>query len=317
LSHDDPAPARCRIFGKDVVICDGKPVEYQGTYALLKKAIVHHFSPYVSDEDINKNKFVAGKYAFRVTDDQGGYFECAVPPGKYYFVELDYFGVIPGSDTLGIRTYMPIHGRVTNPYLMTFDVPPGWAVYIGTIRHEFEVLRNNWVEFQVSYTISFTNDFDAAREWFLKSNESLKDEVVVGTTEMHPISLDKKESAPIPGALSYPGMDSGATNQITKRSPFYKYDSALVDAITKRWYDNLKALNFKPDKKGAVVVRFHLHTDGTVSNVEMLGNQAGTVPALACERAIKNCSPFAPWPPDMVRMVGEDYREITFTFNYY
>jgi hypothetical protein len=85
-----------------------------------------------------------------VTDDQGGYFECAVPPGKYYFVELDYFGVIPGSDTLG-----------------------------------------------------------------------------------------------------------------------------------------------------------------------MLGNQAGTVPALACERAIKNCSPFAPCPPDMVRMVGEHYREITFTFNYY
>jgi hypothetical protein len=181
------------IFGKDEVICDGKPVDYQGRYALVKKSIVHHFSRYVSDEAINKSKWAPGQYAFRVTDDQGGYFVCAVPPGKYYFVEFDDIGVIPGSDVMQIRTYMPIHGRVTHPYLLTFDVPPGRAVYIGTIRHKFDILRNNWAEFQAAYTISFTNDFDAAREWFLKSHESLKDDVVVGTTEMRPISLDKKE----------------------------------------------------------------------------------------------------------------------------
>jgi TonB family protein len=305
------------IFGKDEVICDGKPVDYQGRYALVKKSIVHFFSRYVSDETVNQNKFVAGQYAFRVTDEQGGYFVCTVPPGKYYFVELDYIGVIPGSDTMAVRTYMPINGWVRNPYLMTFDVPPGRAVYIGTIRHDFHVLKNNWAGFQANYTISFTNDFDAAREWFLKSNGSLKDDVVVGTTERRPISLDKTESVPAPGALSFAEMNSGATNRVTKNSPFYKYDSTLVNAVTKKWYDLLDTKDFKLNKAGKVVIRFRLHPDGAVSDFQILENGTTASLGLAAELAVKNCSPFDPWPSDMVRMIGEDHREITFTFNYY
>jgi len=218
---------------------------------------------------------------------------------------------------MAIRTYMPIKGWVRNPFLMTFDVPPGRAVYIGTIRHDFHVLRNNWLEFQTAYAISFTNDFDTAREWFLKSNGSLKDDVVVGTTEMRPVSLDKKKWAPTTGTISYPGMDSGITNQSGKTSPFHKYDSALVESITKKWYDTLDAMPYKSDKTGKVVMRFQLHSDGTVSDFKFLENQANAVLGDACERAVKGCSPFAPWPPDMVRMAGKDYREITFTFNYY
>lgn len=295
------------IFGKDEVICDGQPVEYKGTIMLVEKSIVHHISPYVSDEAINKNRLVAGRYAFRVTDEEGGYFDYAVPPGKYYFVELDYIGVLPLFDqgAVGIRTYMPIHGRVAHPYLLTFDVPPGRAVYIGTIRHEFEVLRDNWFGFKAEYTISFTNEFDAAREWFLKSHASLKDDVVVGTNETRMISV------------AYPGMTSWATNQIATNSPFYKYDSALVESIEKRWYAILDTKDFKPNKTGKVVVRFHLHSDGTVSDVQILENQAVGLLDQACELAIKGCSPFSPWPPDMVKKVGKDYRQINFTFYYY
>jgi hypothetical protein len=253
-----------------------------------------------------------------VTDDEDGYFVCALPPGKYYFVELDYLGVLPLSDrdTVGIRTYMPVHGLVAHPYLLTFDVPPGRAAYIGTLRHEFEVLRDNWFESKAEYTISFTNEFDTAREWFLKSNGNLKDDIVVGTTEMRPISLDYKESAPTPASLAYPPAVSNPANQITKNSPFYKYDSVLVNTIEKKWFAILDTSNLKLNKTGKVVVRFLLHSDGTTSDIQILENQAGELLSHSCVQTIKGCSPFTPWPPDMAKMVGKDYREITFTFYY-
>jgi TonB family protein len=119
-----------------------------------------------------------------------------------------------------------------------------------------------------------------------------------------------------PATLSYPNMDSSSTNQPGKNSMLNQYDSALVAAVEKRWYDILKAMHYKPDKTAKVVMRFHLHSDGTVSDLEISENQADALLGDACERAIKACSPFDPWPPDMVRMIGQDYRDITFTFNY-
>jgi len=130
---------------------------------------------------------------------------------------------------------------------------------------------------------------------------------------------DVKSSTPGPASatLSCPGMGSRATNQIARNSPFGKYDSALVAAVEKRWADILSAKSFRSNKKGKVVVQFHLNPDGTVSAIEILENQTGILPGAACEGAINGSAPFAPWPPDMTKMVGKDYREVTFTFYYY
>ena len=41
-------------------------------------------------------------------------------------------------------------------------------------------------------------------------------------------------------------------------------------------------------------------------------------PALNLESfAIEEAAPFAPWPGEMRRTIGANYREITFTFLYY
>ena len=43
----------------------------------------------------------------------------------------------------------------------------------------------------------------------------------------------------------------------------------------------------------------------------------GDLFAYLCRDAIENAAPFGQWPSDMRRMVGANFREITFTFYYY
>jgi len=102
-----------------------------------------------------------------------------------------------------------------------------------------------------------------------------------------------------------------------KVTPFGAYDEALVEAVTKRWYDLLDSQQFAQDRAGKVTLRFHLNYDGTVTEMQVLDNSVGELLGYVCREAISDPAPFAAWPSDMRRMVGENYREITFTFLYY
>jgi hypothetical protein len=100
-------------------------------------------------------------------------------------------------------------------------------------------------------------------------------------------------------------------------SPLGLYDQAIVEAVTDRWYSLLDSRLFAEDRTGKVVLRFHLNYDGTVSHVEVLENTVGQLLSLVCRDAIEEAAPFAPWPGEMRRTIGANYREITFTFLYY
>jgi hypothetical protein len=102
-----------------------------------------------------------------------------------------------------------------------------------------------------------------------------------------------------------------------KATPFGAYDAAFIEAVTQRWYDLLDRHNFAEDRSGKVTVQFHLNYDGSISNVKILDNTVGDVLGYVCEEAVTEPAPYERWPSDMRRMVGADYREITFTFYYY
>jgi hypothetical protein len=102
-----------------------------------------------------------------------------------------------------------------------------------------------------------------------------------------------------------------------KATPFGAYDAALVEAVTQRWYDLLDSRQFAMDRTGKVMLRFHLNYDGTITEMSVLQNTVGDLLGYVCQKAINDPAPFAPWPGDMRRMVGGNYREITFTFYYY
>ncbi len=102
-----------------------------------------------------------------------------------------------------------------------------------------------------------------------------------------------------------------------KATPFGQYDSEFVDAVTYRWYSLLDSQEFALDRTGKVVLRFHLNYDGTITDMTVLQNTVGDLLGYVCQKAITDPAPFQPWPEEMRREVGGNYREITFTFYYY
>jgi len=102
-----------------------------------------------------------------------------------------------------------------------------------------------------------------------------------------------------------------------KATPFGDYDRAIIEAVQQRWYDLLDSRRFALDRTGRVSLHFRLKADGSVDELSFLANDAGTTLGYVCEESIMEAAPFAKWPPDMRRMIGEDYRDITFTFYYY
>ena len=98
-------------------------------------------------------------------------------------------------------------------------------------------------------------------------------------------------------------------------TPFGAYDAAIVAAIQHRWYALLDDQRLTRGT-GKVAVRFRLHDDGRVTTMDVTENTVGELLSILCERAIRDPSPFAPWPSDMRRLVGANYREVNFTFYY-
>ena len=65
-----------------------------------------------------------------------------------------------------------------------------------------------------------------------------------------------------------------------------------------------------------MVLQFALHYDGRVTDMNMPENTAGEVLGFICQKAVLDNNPFAAWPSDMRRTLG-DVRNIQFTFYYY
>jgi len=99
-------------------------------------------------------------------------------------------------------------------------------------------------------------------------------------------------------------------------SPFGAYDGAIVAAVQNRWYDLLDERKFTGEDNGRVMLKFRLNSDGSVSEMALVESTVDYTLALICQSAVRDPSPYRPWPADMKRLVGADYREVTFTFYY-
>jgi outer membrane biosynthesis protein TonB len=128
-----------------------------------------------------------------------------------------------------------------------------------------------------------------------------------GTRDQLPGQKMKQDGGVKRQALD-PGFDVAA-------SPFGAYDRALIEAISQRWYSLLDARDYASDSQGKVVLQFRLHYDGRITDVSIAENTAGEMLGLICQKAIMDPAPFAVWPSDMRRMLG-DTRNIQFTFYY-
>jgi hypothetical protein len=99
-------------------------------------------------------------------------------------------------------------------------------------------------------------------------------------------------------------------------TPFDKYDAIFKEKIRKRWFEILSAAPPLGQKPGRVILKFNLRFDGNVTGLEVAVNEVGEQFASICKRAVIESAPFLPWPPEMKRMVGATYREVSSSFDH-
>ena len=108
------------------------------------------------------------------------------------------------------------------------------------------------------------------------------------------------------------GCASSQTRTHQAASPFSRYDDDFQSAIRRSW----EALLHGKNRSGEIVLEFHLTSDGRITNMKVIKDSVGNGEAMICEKAVLASVPYPAWPADVVRMVGESFRVVTFTFNY-
>jgi len=97
-------------------------------------------------------------------------------------------------------------------------------------------------------------------------------------------------------------------------SEFGEYQQQFYAAIQTGWYQEIEF--FQPiDTATRVHVRFTLHADGRVEEVETVQTNASEIATFICETAITKRSPFRPWTKEMVQVFGQQ-RTLHVVFHY-
>jgi hypothetical protein len=125
------------------------------------------------------------------------------------------------------------------------------------------------------------------------------------------------QSSPLPGKKMK--QDGGVRHQgnvalDVQGSPFGDYDGRLIYAVQRSWDSLLESRQYAGEQTGKVTIHFRLHSDGTISQVTEGQSTVDSVLTLLCRMAIEHPAPYEPWPSDMRHKIGENYRELTFTF---
>lgn len=102
----------------------------------------------------------------------------------------------------------------------------------------------------------------------------------------------------------------------TLGSPLGAYDARFVAAVQQCWYALLEEQRYSLDRLGKVVVSFRLTAEGRITDMRVEESNVGEIYTTLCQLAITKPAPYEKWPADVRRLVGNDYRDIRFTFYY-
>jgi outer membrane biosynthesis protein TonB len=108
----------------------------------------------------------------------------------------------------------------------------------------------------------------------------------------------------------------GALAFDARATAFGAYDAALIAAVQQAWYNMIEEHMGAP-RTGKVVIEFRLTYEGKVINVRIAENDVGEILGQFCYNAITQPAPYGEWPPDMRRAIGNNYRDVKFTFYYF
>jgi hypothetical protein len=153
---------------------------------------------------------------------------------------------------------------------------------------------------------------EAARE----QPEKTVTRVQAAPTSEPPMPSSAREVMTAKAALTASSVDkTGVAAFNVAASPFGEYDKRLIAAVASRWHALVEKHGMYA-RAGAVQLQFELMQDGSVRNLRVAENTAGDILALYCEKAIVDSAPFDPLPDSLRVLIGNDPREVRFTFYY-
>ena len=109
---------------------------------------------------------------------------------------------------------------------------------------------------------------------------------------------------------------AGAVAIDARFSNYGDYTQRMLEAVQSSWWSIIERSHFEGVSRGRVTVRFRLHRDGTVTDVQVLGSEVTRVMTLACKDSVMAPAPYDIWRADMVAMYGES-DTVTINFLYY
>ena len=108
------------------------------------------------------------------------------------------------------------------------------------------------------------------------------------------------------------GDTSAPTNSVTK-----KYDAAVLDKISGRWFEIVDAMSAtNRPVAGRVELEFRVRPDGHVSNLRVVGTNVNDVLIAPCKKAVLDSAPFASWSKEMRQACTNDFRVLRMPFYY-
>jgi hypothetical protein len=97
------------------------------------------------------------------------------------------------------------------------------------------------------------------------------------------------------------------------RDPLQKYKAYMYDIVGSYWYPAIDR-TYSTLPSGAVHIRFTVHSDGNISDVQVIEGKNLTGLVNICLRALEGPSPFKPFDSELIKEVGNKYND-DFTFS--
>ena len=154
------------VYGRVVVERNGQRVVSAINQKLDDPSVITHIGPFAGIDSLNTNIWKPGKWTFKSTLTDGGYFSAVLPVGRYYIVESIFFDVF--SQVVGGRSYVSAGNVWTtrNRSVFVFDVLQGRATYVGTVLHTMRGRETGFEQQDVEWGTSVIDEAEPATQWF-------------------------------------------------------------------------------------------------------------------------------------------------------
>jgi len=130
------------------------------------------------------------------------------------------------------------------------------------------------------------------------------------TQPLAPAASQLEQATSVHGAIS-PGSDNSPAAMATDLGKYKQYICAVVGSY---WYPDIDK-HFGTIGVGTVAIRFTIHSDGTISDVTILGGDDQILRNIS-RNALVAPAPYKPFSESMVKEVGDSFTE-DFTFSIY